>query len=56
MKKKQAWKVMGAVLAGALILSDAAPLRASAASETENDRKILDREEGEKVGAKVGSS
>ena len=35
MKKKQAWKVMGAVLAGALILSDAAPLRASAASETE---------------------
>ena len=34
MKKKQAWKVMGAVLAGALILSDAAPLRASAASET----------------------
>ena len=35
MKKKQAWKVMGAVLAGALILSDATPLRASAASETE---------------------
>ena len=35
MKKKQAWKVMGAVLAGALILSDAAPLRASATSETE---------------------
>ncbi len=35
MKKKQAWKVMGAVLAGTLVFSDAVPLRASAAAETE---------------------
>ena len=33
MKKKQAWKVMGAVLAGTLVLSDAVPLRASTAAE-----------------------
>mgnify|MGYP000809535612 CR=1 FL=1 len=26
MKKKQAWKVMGAVLAGTLVFSDAVPL------------------------------
>lgn len=35
MKKKQAWKVMGAVLAGTLVFSDAVPLRASAAAGTE---------------------
>lgn len=28
MKKKQAWKVMGAVLAGTLVFSDAVPLHA----------------------------
>ena len=32
MKKKQAWKVMGAVLAGTLVFSDAVPLRASASA------------------------
>ena len=35
MKKKQAWKVMGAVLAGTLVFSDAVPLRASASAGTE---------------------
>lgn len=35
MKKKQAWKVMGAVLAGTLVFSDAVPLRASALAGTE---------------------
>ena len=35
MKKKQAWKVMGAVLAGTLVFSDAIPLRASASAGTE---------------------
>ena len=34
MKKKQAWKVMGAVLAGTLVFSDAVPLRASASAGT----------------------
>ena len=33
MKKKQAWKVMGAVLAGTLVFSDAVPLRASASAD-----------------------
>lgn len=35
MKKKQAWKVMGAVLAGTLVFSDAVPLRASASAGME---------------------
>ena len=35
MEKKQAWKVMGAVLAGTLVFSDAVPLRASAVAGTE---------------------
>ena len=35
MKKKQAWKVMGAVLAGTRVFSDAVPLRASASAGTE---------------------
>ena len=35
MKKKQAWKVMGAVLAGTLVFSDAVPLHASASAGTE---------------------
>ena len=35
MKKKQAWKVMSAVLAGTLVFSDAVPLRASASAGTE---------------------
>ena len=35
MKKKQAWKVMGVVLAGTLVFSDAVPLRASASAGTE---------------------
>ena len=35
MKKKQAWKVMGAVLADTLVFSDAVPLRASASAGTE---------------------
>mgnify|MGYP000665277269 FL=1 len=37
MKKKQAWKVMGVVLAGTLVFSDAVPLRASASAGTEKD-------------------
>jgi hypothetical protein len=35
MKKKQAWKVMSAVLAGTLVFSDAVPLHASASAGTE---------------------
>ena len=34
-EEKQAWKVMGAVLAGTLVFSDAVPLHASASAGTE---------------------
>lgn len=68
MKKKQAWKVMGAVLAGTLVFSDAVPLRASAAagteksavqnqisSKTENDTETKTRRAAVYVDLKTGS-
>lgn len=56
MKKKQAWKVMGAVLAGTLVFSDAVPLRASASAGTEKaqyrtklspERRTVQRQNGQ---------
>ena len=69
MKKKQAWKVMGAVLAGTLVFSDAVPLRASAsagteksavqqnetASRTENDTETKTQRAAVYVDLKTGS-
>ena len=52
MKKKQAWKVMGAVLAGTLVFSDAVPLRASASAGTE---KSAVRSEERRVGKECRS-